>query len=145
MGEMGIDGLFISGEENMFYFTGIRFFTPWTSYPRPSFAALPREGEPILLVQENHLTHGRLASWVKDVRDYPELNGPPAETVAGIIEDAGLKGRRIGAEIGYEQRINMPVETFLRVQRIIGVDFGCLFSNLEDADGEVKGGIGVRA
>ena len=123
MEEMNLDGLFISGEENIFYFTGVRIFNPWTSYPRPSFAVLPKNSEPILLVQENHLLHAQLSSWIKDVRYYQELNGPPATTIAQIVRDSGMQIGRIGAEIGYEQRINMPLAAFRQVEAELHSDF----------------------
>jgi len=116
MEEKNLDGLFISGEENVFYFTGLRIFNPWISYPRPSFAFLPRNSEPILLVQENHLRHAQLSSWIRDVRYYQELTGPPANMIEKILRDSGMRPDRIGAEIGYEQRINMPPATFRQVE-----------------------------
>jgi Xaa-Pro aminopeptidase len=111
MEEMKFDGLFISGEENMFYFTGVRVYTAWTTYSRPFFAILPKDTDPILLCQENRLLHTRLSTWIKDIRHYEELNGPPAAAITQIIRDSGIRGK-IGAELGYEQRINMPLATF---------------------------------
>ena len=123
MEEQNLDGLFISGEENVFYFTGLRIFNPWTSYPRPSFAFLPKNSEPILLVHENHLLHAQLCSWIRDIRYYPELTGPPAVTIAQILRESGMRIDRIGAEIGYEQRINMPPAIFLKVETELHSDF----------------------
>jgi Xaa-Pro aminopeptidase len=118
-----LDGLFISGEENVFYFSGLRIFTSWTSYPRPTFAFLPKNADPILLVQENHLLHAQLSSWIQDVRYYQELTGPPATMITETLRDSGMRIDRIGAEIGYEQRINMPAATFRQVETNLRTNF----------------------
>lgn len=123
MEEGGIDGLFLTSEENVFYFSGVRFFSPGVSYTRPSFLLLPRDSDPILLVHENHVTHARLSSWIRDVRGYSEMNAAPIDSITQMFRDAGVIDGRIASELGYEQRINMPYNAFRKIEKSLKNEF----------------------
>ncbi|MEM3906804.1 MAG: Xaa-Pro peptidase family protein [Nitrososphaerota archaeon] len=121
--DSGIDALFLTNEENIFYFSGVRFFPPGVSYTRPSFLVLPRDSDPILLVHENHLMHAKLSTWIKDVRSYSEMNAAPLDSIIQMFKDSGVLNSKIAAELGYEQRINMPYITFRNLEMKISNQF----------------------
>jgi Xaa-Pro aminopeptidase len=48
------------------------------------------------------------------------LTGTPIELVVDVFNELGLKAQRVGAELGYEQRLGMPINDFLSLQRALG-------------------------
>ena len=112
MGRSGIDALLISGEENFQYFAGAAAsLALHYSLTRPSIFILPADREPIIVSQgKDNLA---LGSYVSDIRGYDEILSFPLATVLEALGDAGLKGNRLGVELGLEQRMGMPVGAYL--------------------------------
>ena len=114
MGQRGIDALFITGEENFQYFVGTSAAIGLHySLTRPSVFILPMEREPIILTaSRNYLT---LGCYITDIRDHYDLFKFPHDQTLDALRDAGLKNKRIGAELGQEQRMGMPVGAYLDI------------------------------
>jgi Xaa-Pro aminopeptidase len=108
-----IDVLFITGDRNYIYFTGHRQLTPegWAS--RPHYFILPLEGEPHIMVHIFIEGDVSSTSWVQNISTYSSLLEAPVKELAEIIRGYQAGGRKIGAELGQEQRIGMPVRDFL--------------------------------
>lgn len=119
MGQFGLDALLITAEANYNYFSGIRHFAPWTTFTRPVLLILPRERDPVLLVHAFLREDAERDSWITDVRGYPELTGTPVGMARQIFEELLPAGGRIGAELGYEQRLGIPYNDFLQLQEVI--------------------------
>jgi Xaa-Pro aminopeptidase len=58
-------------------------------------------------------------SWFKDVRSYDSLIGVPAQVVYDLFKELGLLGKKIGLELGYEQRIFMPYNDFEKIRQTL--------------------------
>ncbi len=114
MDQRGTDALFITGEENFQYFAGTSAaLALHHSLTRPSVFILPMHREPIVLTQgRDNLT---LSCYVTDIRDYFGFFKFPHEQTLDALRDAGLKNKRIGAELGQEQRMGMPVGAYLDI------------------------------
>ncbi|CCV06393.1 Metallopeptidase M24 family [Mesorhizobium metallidurans STM 2683] len=120
MSAHGFDALLVSAPPNVRYFTG--FDTQfWESPTRPWFVIVPLAGEPIAVIPEIGAPEMAL-TWMKDIRTWP----------APVPEDDGLsllkstldslpkRFGRIGAEMGREMALRMPVSEFLRLREILG-------------------------
>ena len=112
-----LDALLVTSEDNYRYLTGFNSPT-WINLTRPRFCILPRVGEPCVIVPSNNLAIVAQTSWVTDVRSWVSPN--PADDGVTLVVDA-LKSRprkfnRIGAELGPQSRLTMPVGDFLRIK-----------------------------
>ena len=116
MAEEGLDALLISGEENFQYFTGSTGTLGYHySCTRPAVLVFPREGEPAAVAGEM-LTHSLgMTTPLRDLRGYVAIERFPYAMVIEAIGDLVGNSARIGAELGHEQRMGMPVGDYLSV------------------------------
>jgi Xaa-Pro dipeptidase len=111
-----LDAIVITSEDHFRYFTG--FHSPtWTNLTRPRYAVLPRKGEIVLIIPTSNTIIAERTSWVGDVRSW--IAPQPQDDGISLLRDAikGTSGRynRVGAELGPESRITMPVGDFIRL------------------------------
>lgn len=117
MAEAAIDCLFLTSEKNIRYLTG--FHTQiWVSPTRPRYVLVPIDGEPVAIVPVTNVPGFRTTSWLGEIRAWPAPR--PADDGVSLVLD-GLRamvppGGRVGAEIGPEMRVEMPIADFLRVR-----------------------------
>lgn len=117
MADAGIDGLLITSEANFRYFTGYILQSP-VQQARPRYFVLPRVGSPCAIVPRTNVLGMRRTTWVSDIRNWlapcPEDDGVSLVTDAlrACAEGSGV----IGAELGPESRLGMPVADFLRLR-----------------------------
>lgn len=112
-----LDALLITSEDNYRYLTGFNSPT-WQNLTRPRFCIVPRAGDPFLIVPANNTVIAEETSWVRDIRSW--MSPCPADDGVSLVVD-GLKAcagkfNRIGAELGPESRLTMPVGDFLRIK-----------------------------
>lgn len=119
MGQQDLDGLLITAEANYNYLSGFRHFAPWTTFSRPVLLVVPKDRDPVLTVQDFQREDARRDSWITDVRGYPGLLGVPFELVKEVFGELELLGKRIGAELGYEQRLGMNHNDFVQLQEML--------------------------
>lgn len=110
----GIDVLLATGDFsaglNYYYFSGHQPRDYQLNYSRPHVMVLPRDGEPFLYVYNVNEQNARDLSWVDDVVRY---NPPFAGSgLAELLVRRGYGGARIGAELGTDQRVAMPVREY---------------------------------
>ncbi|MGH2736108.1 MAG: M24 family metallopeptidase [Actinomycetota bacterium] len=114
MGEHGLDALMVTGDfsagMNYYYLSGHLPRDYQLNFSRPHVMVLPREGDPFLYVYGINEQNARETSWVEDVRPYAPPFGGTA--LAKLMTEHNLGETRIGAELGWEQRISMSVEDF---------------------------------
>ena len=113
MAKKGIDILFLTGDRNYLYFTGHRPLTPEGWAARPNYFVLPLEGDANLIVHLFLEGDVRSSSWVENLSTYSSLLEAPIKELAAIFRHYKTKRKRIGAELGQEQRIGMPIRDFL--------------------------------
>jgi Xaa-Pro dipeptidase len=114
MDQAGYDALLLVNSTNLLFLSG--YPSVERTLARPHFLIVPRVGEPIFLVQAGRLEEARRLSWVLDVRSYDHLSVAPVAQLARAFDDLGLAAGRIGMELGFEQRLGMPVAELERLR-----------------------------
>jgi Xaa-Pro aminopeptidase len=114
MERAGLDGLLMIASTNLCFLSGYPYVD--TNLARPFFLLLPRREAPALLVHTGRQYEARANSWVDDVRLYERLSVAPVAELDRLLRDRGLRGRRIGAELGFEQRMGLPFAEFERIR-----------------------------
>ena len=107
----GIDALIVTGDftagMNYYYLSGHMPRDYQLNYSRPHVMVLPRKGDAFLWVYGVNETNARGQSWVDDVVAYaPPFTGAD---LAAAMTQRGLDKGRIGAELGVDQRVAMPL------------------------------------
>ncbi|GAG29962.1 unnamed protein product, partial [marine sediment metagenome] len=117
----GLKGLFITEGGNYTYFSGgTRDF----SFSRPHTMLLPQKGEPIAIIQRFPDWNRKREIWFDDIRVYDTMLGLPLEMVVEAMKDVGMGEGRVGAELGYEQRVGISPNDFAKLKEALpGVEF----------------------
>lgn len=121
MDRHGFDTLLLTAPPNVRYFTGFdsQF---WESPTRPWFVVMPREGAPIAVIPEIGAPEMAL-TWIKDIRTWaapnPEDDG--LSLLKATIESLPRKHGKVGAEMGREMALRMPVAEFLQLRGSLGL------------------------
>jgi Xaa-Pro dipeptidase len=124
MDRHGFDALLLTAPPNVRYFTGFdsQF---WESPTRPWFVVVPREGAPIAVIPEIGAPEMAL-TWIKDIRTWaapnPEDDG--LSLLKSTIESLPRKHGKVGAEMGREMALRMPVAEFLQLRGSLGLSLG---------------------
>jgi len=110
------DALLCTTPPNIRYFTGFDTHF-WESPTRPWFVVVPPAGAPIAVIPE--VGAGVMArTWVTDIRTWPAPRPDDDGTTLLAAALSGLPRRfgRIGAELGREMALRMPVAQFLALR-----------------------------
>jgi Xaa-Pro aminopeptidase len=121
MTEARLDALLVTSEPNMEYLAGFTTQFAWNTPTRPWYFVLPRVGRACAVIPEVGLSNWRATSWVADVRTWPSPR-PENEGLDLLAKALGAVRRRfgrVGAELGPETRLGMPVADLLRVKAMI--------------------------
>ena len=120
--QRNIDGLLVSWDTNIRYYTGFRHTTAHISQARVNTALLTRVGDPVLFVHVFLAPDARVSAWFKDVRSFNQLFGPPIDDIAAEIRGRAI--RTLAAELGPETRLGMPMNDFLAIrERVPGIEW----------------------
>jgi Xaa-Pro dipeptidase len=107
----GLDALVVTGDfsagMNYYYLSGHQPRDYQLNFSRPHVMVLPREADPFLFVYGVNAENALESSWVEDVVTY----APPfaGGALADALRTRGLDRGRIGAELGADQRLAMPI------------------------------------
>ena len=110
------DALLLTTSHNIRYFSGFdsQF---WESPTRPWFVVVPAEGKPMAVIPEIGAPEME-RTWIDDVRSWPAPQ--PADDGTSLLTAAlaQLPRRfgRVGAELGREMSLRMPVMQFLELR-----------------------------
>jgi Xaa-Pro dipeptidase len=118
MGQRRLDALLITSEANYRYLSG-HYSGFWISKARPMLMLLPSAREPTLLMTRNQVPLAETMSPVKDIRSWEGFMAEAIPALADAIKSAGLERGRIGAELGFKQRLGMPVTEFHRLESLL--------------------------
>lgn len=123
MREMQLDAIFLTTEPNVRYFTG--FLTQfWQSPTRPWFLVIPAEGKPIAIVPEIGAS-GMAGTWVDNIISWPspcpEDDG--ISLVANVLNALPSRFGRVGATLGIESHLRMPVHNYLQLTALVNKEF----------------------
>lgn len=116
MRQHALDAIFVTTPANIRYVTGFdsQF---WESPTRPWFVVVPLRGKPIAVIPEIGAPEMAL-TWIDDIRTWPapvpEDDG--VSLLKGVLEALPRRFGRVGAELGREMAIRMPVVDLYRLR-----------------------------
>lgn len=116
------DALLVSAPPNVRYFTGFdsQF---WESPTRPWFVVVPLEGDPVAVIPEIGAPEMAL-TWMTDIRTWqapnPEDDG--ISLLKSTIESFPRRYGRLGAELGREMTVRMPVADLLSLRDTLSLE-----------------------
>jgi len=120
MAERGLAALLVTTEMNFRYFSGLHT-QAWVMPTRPMFLVLPAARHPVAVIPSGSLVGMRQNSWIADVRTWPAPR-PPDDGVT-LLRDALSEisgpGDRIGAELGPETQLRMPLLDYHRLADLL--------------------------
>jgi Xaa-Pro aminopeptidase len=114
--EAGIDGVLLTGESNIDYFSGFRHHAPWTLFARPFFEIISADGRAALLTHTFLEPEMRRTSAVEDIRTFTQSGDAPVAMVHEIMRELGISGGKLGMELGYEQRLGISMNDFRNLE-----------------------------
>lgn len=117
MNTAGLSALFLTERSNYYYFSGHRS-AQYEHKMRPMGIVLPLEGEPAAVVYSRDVSAIQKSSGWSQVKSYVDVPFP-VEMLGQMLVSAGLSepGTKIGAELGTNERLGLPVADFQRIQR----------------------------
>ncbi|HLJ85364.1 MAG TPA: Xaa-Pro peptidase family protein [Candidatus Angelobacter sp.] len=135
-----VQAILLGTGSNLRYFSG--YPSPARSGSRPFFLVLPLSGDPILIVQAGRRAEATRFSWIKEIRDYPELSSVPTHMIQDALAECGALGGRLGMELGHEQSFDVPILEFRRLEEVLSgttiVDVGDLLWQVRMIKSEVE-------
>jgi Xaa-Pro aminopeptidase len=116
-----LDALLITSEANMEYLSGFVTQFAWNTPTRPWYFVLTRTGKATAVIPEVGLSNWRETSWVKDIRTWssPRPENEGLDLLKDVFGRVKRKYGQVGAELGAESRIGMPVADLLRLKRLL--------------------------
>ena len=106
MEETGIDALLLTQQENVRYLAGYLSLL-WISKFRPLLALLPRDPSvSSTLILPGQEYGNAKTSWIEEITFYRDQEDPIG-TVVNVLHKKGLKGKKVGIELGYGTRLGM--------------------------------------
>jgi Xaa-Pro dipeptidase len=116
MRELEIDVMLLTTEPQVRYFSG--FLTQfWHSPTRPWFLLVPLEGKPIAVIPSIGVA-GMQQSWIDDIRSWssPQPEDDGISLLLAAIRELPRRFGRLGATMGMESILRMPVRDFQHLQ-----------------------------
>ncbi|MEI8058278.1 MAG: Xaa-Pro peptidase family protein [Actinomycetes bacterium] len=123
MVEARLDALLVTTPQQIRYFTGFdsQF---WESPTRPWYVVLPVSGSgPIAVIPEIGAP-GMAVTWVEDIRTWPapRPDDDGVTLLSETLREVAGSGGRVGAELGRELSLRMPLNDLEAVRARSGVD-----------------------
>ncbi len=116
MAAKGLDALLVTNEENFQYFTGATgSLALHYSSTRPAVLVFPLVGEPVAIVGAMIVDTIHISTYISDARGYTDVLSFPVNMVEDAIRGLGPRVKRVGVELGMEQRMGVPVGDYLQL------------------------------
>ncbi|WP_413110588.1 M24 family metallopeptidase [Thaumasiovibrio sp. DFM-14] len=123
MHDMKLDAMLFTTEPNVRYFTGFHSQF-WHSPTRPWFVVVPAEGKPIAIIPEIG-AKGMSNTWLDTVITWPsprpEDDG--ISLLANTLNTLPSRYGRVGATLGIESHLRMPVNNYLKLTTMVKKEF----------------------
>ena len=123
MHDMKLDAMIFTTEPNVRYFTGFHSQF-WHSPTRPWFVVVPAEGKPIAIIPEIG-AKGMSQTWIDNIITWPaprpEDDG--ISLVANTLNALPRRHGRVGATLGIESHLRMPVNNYLKLTTMVKREF----------------------
>jgi Xaa-Pro dipeptidase len=132
MHDKKLDAMFFTTEPNIRYFTG--FHTQfWKSPTRPWFVVIPAKGKPIAIIPAIGAS-GMHETWIDNIITWPSPR--PEDDGISLVADTlnSLPSRfgRVGATLGIESHLRMPVSNYLALVDNVSKDFVDISLSIHD-------------
>lgn len=116
-----LDAVLVTSEQNVEYLSGFKTQFAWNTPTRPWYFLLPRTGKPVGIIPEIGAENWLGTSWVKDIVTWPSPRpeNEGLDLLAAEIKKVRSRYGQIGAELGAESRIGMPVADLTLLGRMI--------------------------
>jgi len=108
-----LDAMLLTTGPNLVYLSGYPGVE--RTLARPFYLVVPSAAPPVLIVHEGRAFEARRYAWIDDVRTYAPLSIAPVELIASALGAS----TRIGAELGFEQRLGVPVTELDRIRTAV--------------------------
>ncbi len=119
MAHAGLDAALLTDEANIAYFAGYLPEHFFLTRSRMLALVIPAIGEPIAVAPASHVRDVEEQTGLARIVAYHGLRRAPIEEIVAVLE--GLGARRVGLELGFEQRVNMTALDLDRLrQRLNG-------------------------
>ncbi len=118
MAAAGLDALFVTSEANYRYLSG-HHTGFWISKARPMMMLLPRDRDPVLFLTTNQVPQAEAMSPVRDIRSWDGFMAEATPVVGDALKGLGLARGRIGAELGFKQRLGIPLLELRRLEAMV--------------------------
>ncbi len=112
MNEQGFEGIVFSAESNLNYYSNFHTHAPWTTFTRPMFLFVPKEGKPVLYLHIFQTPDAKAISKACEIRGFESLLGPDTKQVGDIMRELNMASGKIGFEKGYEQLIGFQINLY---------------------------------
>ena len=112
MRNTGLDGVILTADSNIDYFSGFRHHAPWTLFARPFFQIISADGRSALLTHTFLEPEMHRTAAVTDIRTFKTSGDAPVAQVREIMKELGIKRGKVGMELGYEQRLGISLNDF---------------------------------
>jgi len=116
MRQAGLDGILLTAESNIDYFSGFRHHAPWTLFARPFFQVISSDARTALLTHTFLEPEMRRTSVVTDIRTFTTSGDAPVAQLREIMNELGIAHGRLGMELGYEQRLGISLTDYRRLE-----------------------------
>ena len=113
----GLDALLLASGTNLCFLSGYPAVEP--TLARPFYLIVPRAGAPALIVHNGREQEARTLSWIGEIKTYEQLSLAPVDAINAVLRSLGIRRGRIGAELGFEQRLGMSVCELERIEQAI--------------------------
>jgi Xaa-Pro aminopeptidase len=110
--EARLNGVILTGESNIAYFSGFRHHAPWTLFARPFFEVVSADGRAALVAHSFLVPEMERTSAVRDIRAYTRSGSAAIPPLADVVRAFGMEAGQVGAELGYEQRLGISWDDF---------------------------------
>ncbi len=117
LAENDLDGVLLTADSNIDYFSGYRHHAPWTLFARPFFEVISADGRAVLIGHTFLTPEMERTSVVTDIRSYTRSGSAALEPLIECLHELALDSGRIGAELGYEQRLGLTINDFESLRR----------------------------
>ena len=104
--DTGLDGVLLTAESNIDYFSGYRHHAPWTLFARPFFEVVTAGGDAALVAHAFLTPEMERTAAVREIRAYTKSGGG-LDALLDCLRELGLHRGRLGMELGDEQRLGM--------------------------------------
>jgi Xaa-Pro aminopeptidase len=117
MRQSRLDGILLTAESNIDYFSGFRHHAPWTLFARPFFQIISADGRSVLLTHTFLEPEMRRTSAISDIRTFAHSGDAPVGQIREIMTELGIKSGKLGMELGYEQRLGINLLDFRGLEK----------------------------